>query len=308
MSQQTLLWVGFNAFVLLMLCLDAYVFQRKAHVIKIKEALLWSAFWVSLAILFNILIYFLKGPKTALEFLTGYVIEQSLSIDNLFVFLIIFSYFKVPAEYQHKVLFWGILGAQVMRAVFILAGVALIQRFEWVIYIFGVFLIYTGIKMGVKKEEDTVNFEKNSILTILKKFIPVTDTYEKDKFFVRRDNRLWATPLFVILLLVDVVDLIFAVDSIPAVLAITLDPFIVYTSNIFAILGLRALYFALAGIMPLFCYLHYGLSVILVFVGFKMLASHFIKISIGFSLAFVIGVVAISMVASVMRSRASKAL
>ncbi len=291
-------WVFFNLFVLAMLALDLGVFHRKQHTVKMKEALGWSAVWIVLALLYAVGVHYWMGQQKALEFLTGYLIEKSLSVDNLFVFLLLFSYFRVKSEYQHEVLFWGILGALIMRAIFIAVGVTLITRFEWIIYIFGAILIYSGIKMALKQEEE-VHPERNPVLKLFRKFVPVTPDYEGGKFFVRREGRSFATPLFVVLLMVETTDLIFAVDSIPAVLAISQDPFIVYTSNVFAILGLRALYFALAGVMNLFHLLHYGLSLILVFVGAKMiLAAWHIKIPIGIALAVVAGVLALSVVAS----------
>jgi len=285
-----------------MLALDLGVFHRKAHVIKIKEALLWSAFWIGLSLLFNLGIYFWRGPETALEFLTGYLIEKSLSVDNIFVFLLIFSYFRVPSLYQHKVLFWGILGALVMRAIFIATGVTLIQKFHWIIYIFGAFLILTGIKMALQKDKK-IHPERNPVLRLFRRYMPVTDDYKDDKFFVKRAGHYLATPLFVVLLVVETTDIIFAVDSIPAILAITLDPFIVYTSNVFAILGLRALYFALAGIMQLFHHLHYGLSAILVFVGVKMLLADIYKIPVGIALGVIASILLISVIASVIWPR-----
>jgi len=302
MSNQILWWVGFNLFVLMMLAIDLSVFHRKAHEVKFKEALIWSIVWIALALLFNLGIYFWRGPQTALEFLTGYLIEKSLSVDNLFIFLLIFSYFRVPALYQHKVLFWGILGALVMRAIFIAAGVTLIQKFHWLIYIFGGFLILTGIKMALEKEKK-IHPERNPVLRLFRRFVPVTSDYEGDKFLVKREGRYFATPLFITLLIVETTDLIFAVDSIPAILAITLDPFIVYTSNVFAILGLRSLYFALAGIMQLFHYLHYGLSAILVFVGVKMLLADIYKIPLGIALGVVAGFLLISVIVSIIRPR-----
>ncbi|MFQ6081858.1 MAG: TerC family protein [Candidatus Aminicenantia bacterium] len=302
MSSQVLLWVVFNIFVLAMLTLDLGVFHRRAHVIKIKEALAWSAFWIALALLFNLGVYFWRGPETALEFLTGYLIEKSLSLDNIFVFLLIFSYFRVPSLYQHKVLFWGILGALIMRAIFIATGVTLIQKFHWVIYIFGAFLILTGIKMALQKGKE-IHPERNPVLRLFRRFMPVTDRYEDGKFFVKRTGLYLATPLFIVLLVVETTDLIFAADSIPAILAITLDPFIVYTSNVFAILGLRALYFALAGIMQLFHYLHYGLSAILVFVGVKMLLADIYKIPVGIALGVIASILLISVIVSVVRPR-----
>jgi tellurite resistance protein TerC len=302
MFNQVLLWVIFNIFVLAMLALDLGVFHRKAHVVKIKEALLLSAFWITLALLFNLLVYFWRGPETALEFLTGYLIEKSLSVDNLFVFLLIFSYFRVPSLYQHKVLFWGILGALIMRAIFILTGITLIQKFHWVIYIFGAFLILSGIKIALQKDKE-IHPERNPVLKLFRRFMPVTDGYEDSKFFIKRAGRLLATPLLVVLLVVETTDIFFAVDSVPAILAITLDPFIVYTSNVFAILGLRALYFALAGLMPLFHYLHYGLSAILVFVGVKMLLANIYKIPIAIALSVVASILLISVIASIIRPR-----
>lgn len=302
MSSQVLLWIAFNIFVLAMLALDLGVFHRKAHVVKIKEALAWSAFWIALALLFNLVVYFWRGPETALEFLTGYLIEKSLSLDNLFVFLLIFSYFRVPPLYQHKILFWGILGALIMRAVFILTGITLIQEFHWVIYIFGGFLILSGIKMGLQKDKE-IHPERNPVLRLFRRFMPVTDSYKDNKFFIKRAGRYLATPLFVVLLVIETTDVIFAVDSIPAILAITLDPFIVYTSNVFAILGLRALYFALAGLMRLFHYLHYGLSAILVFVGIKMLLAEIYKIPVAIALGVVASILLISVIASIIRPR-----
>ena len=263
-------WVGFIVFVLVMLSLDLFVFHKKNTVVKVKEALLWSLFWISLAIVFNLGVYFLIGKVKALEFLTGYLIEESLSVDNLFVFILIFGFFKIEPKYQHKVLFWGIIGAIIMRAVFIFAGVALIQQFNWVMYIFGGFLLYTGVKMLFEKEEDEYNPNKNFLIRGFKNIFPVTDDMSKPQFFVRNKKILYATPFFIALLVIEASDLIFAVDSIPAVLSVSKDPFIVYTSNIFAILGLRSLYFALNGIMSYFHYLKYALSGILSFIGVKM--------------------------------------
>jgi tellurite resistance protein TerC len=291
------MWVGFNLFVLAMLALDLGVFHRKPHEVTIKEALVWSGVWVALALLFNLGLYYWRGPEPALEFLTGYLIEKSLSVDNIFVFLLIFSYFRVPASYQHRVLFWGILGALVMRAAFIALGISLIRRFHWVIYVFGAFLILTGVKMALEKGKE-IHPERNPVLRLFRRFVPVTDDYQSSKFFVKQRGRYFATPLFIVLLVVETTDVIFAVDSIPAILAITLDPFIVYTSNVFAILGLRALYFALAGVMRLFHHLHYGLSAILVFVGAKMLLADFYKIPVGVALGVIAGVLIISVIAS----------
>jgi len=292
-------WIAFIAFVILMLTLDLGVFHRKSHVVKIKEALAWSAVWISLALVFNYGIYFFMGKEKALEFLTGYLIEKSLSIDNLFVFIMLFSFFDVKPIYQHKVLFWGILGALILRAIFIFAGVALISKFHWIIYIFGIFLVYTGIKMVFSKDEK-MEPDKNPLVRAFKKFFPVTDRMHEGNFFVKLNGKTFATPLFVVLLVVEFTDLIFAVDSIPAILAISTDPFIIFTSNVFAILGLRALYFALAGITQYFHYLKYGLSAILVFVGVKMVIVDFYKIPIVFSLLTILGILVVSVLLSVL--------
>jgi tellurite resistance protein TerC len=279
-----------------MLVLDLGVFHRRAHTIKFREALAWSVAWIILAAIFAVVIFFWHGRIPALEFVTGYVIELSLSVDNLFVFLLIFRFFQVPPLHQHKVLFWGILGALIMRGIFIAAGVGLIQRFHWIIYVFGAFLVYSGIKLFLQGEAE-IHPEKNPVLRLFRRWVPVTKDYEGDKFFVRRAG-LYATPLFVVLLVVETTDLLFAVDSIPAILAITRDAFIVYTSNVFAILGLRSMYFALAGMMEMFRYLHYGLSLVLIFVGAKMLVSHYFEIPTHVALATVAGVLAISVIAS----------
>lgn len=302
-------WIGFNLFVVLMLALDLGVFHRKSHVIKFKEALAWSAVWIALATAFAVLVYFWRGGEAGLQFATGYLIELSLSVDNLFVFLVLFSYFKVPAEHQHKVLFWGIVGALIMRAIFIVFGVALINRFHWLIYIFGAFLVYTGCKLAFKDETD-VEPEKNFVLKWFRRTFPSTGEYVGGSFFVTRDGRRLVTPLLAVLLVVETTDLLFAVDSIPAILAITRDPFIVYTSNVFAILGLRSMYFALAGMMAVFHYLNYGLAAILVFIGCKMLLSneslviagirlHY-KVPIFVALGVVAGLLAISIIASLL--------
>jgi len=288
-----------------MLVLDLGVFHRRTHVVKFREALLWSAMWIALAAMFAVIVYFWHGRGPALEFVTGYVIELSLSVDNLFVFLLIFRYFQVPTVHQHKVLFWGILGALIMRAVFILAGVGLIRQFHWIIYIFGALLVYSGIKL-CRQENAEIHPEKNPLLRLFRRWIPVTKDYEEAKFFVRRPG-LYATPLFIVLLVVETTDVLFAVDSIPAILAITLDAFIVYTSNVFAILGLRSMYFALAGMMELFHYLHYGLSLVLIFVGGKMLVSHYYQIPTELALGIVAGILIISVVASMVHPRKAKA-
>jgi len=296
-SDSLFLWVIFNVFVLGVLALDLLVLHRKAHAVSLREALAWSSVWVSLALLFAVGVYVVRGEEKALEFLTGYVIEWSLSVDNLFVFLVIFSYFAVPPLYQHRVLFWGILGALVLRAIFIATGTALLANFHWMIYVFGGFLVFTGIKLLFAGEEK-IEPEKNPAVRLVRRFIKVTPDYEGQRFFIRKDGRLWATPLLLVLVVVETTDVIFAVDSIPAIFAITLDPFIVYTSNVFAILGLRALFFLLAGVMDMFRYLKIGLSVVLCFVGAKMMLADFYKIPIGVSLGVVAGILGISILAS----------
>jgi tellurite resistance protein TerC len=297
------IWIGFTVFVLAMLALDLGVFHRKAHAVSLRESLTWTAVWVALALVFNAGVWHYAGSQKALEFFAGYLIEKSLSVDNIFVFALLFSYFAVPLKYQHKVLFWGILGALVMRAVMIGAGVALITRFAWIIYIFGAFLILTGIKMIVKREEE-IHPERNPVVRWFKKLMPVTSDYREDRFFVRENGVRMATPLFVVLLLVEFTDLIFAVDSIPAIFAVTTDPFIVYTSNVFAILGLRSLYFALAGVMDKFHYLKIGLGLVLAFVGVKMLLAHSpYKIDTFISLGVIVTVLTVSVVASWLRPK-----
>lgn len=301
---QILFWVLFNLFVLVMLVLDLGIFHRRAHSVKFREALGWSIMWMALAGAFAVLVYFWHGRGATLEFVTGYVIELSLSVDNLFVFLLIFRYFHVPPVHQHKVLFWGILGALVMRGIFILLGVGLIRRFEWIVYGFGALLVYSGIKL-FRQEEMEIHPEKNPVLRVFRRWMPVTEDYEGGKFFVRRPG-LYATPLLIVLLVVETTDLLFAVDSIPAILAITLNAFIVYTSNVFAILGLRSMYFALAGMMEVFHYLHYGLSIVLIFVGAKMLVSHYYHMPTELALGVVAGVLLISVLASVAHPKKSK--
>ncbi|MDP3063601.1 MAG: TerC family protein [Chloroflexota bacterium] len=296
------LWVGFNAMVLGLLALDLGVFHRKAHVVKAKEAAIWTVVWITLALAFNAVVYVWRGPEPALEYLTGYVIEKSLSVDNIFVFVIIFSTFSVPAAYQHRVLFWGILGALVMRGAMIAAGAALLEQFHWIVYLFGAFLIFTGIRMAVQREV-APHPERNPLLRLARRLFPVTEGYEGQRFFVRRAGKLMATPLLLVLLVVETTDLVFAVDSIPAVFAVTRDPFIVYTSNVFAILGLRALYFLLANAVGKFYYLKPALSVVLVFVGVKMLLAEVYKIPIVVSLGVIATVLGIAMVASWIRAR-----
>jgi tellurite resistance protein TerC len=292
-------WIGFHAFIFLMLALDLGVFSKKAHKVPLKEAIIWSSVWITLAIIFDLFVYFEFGKIKALEFITGYVIEYSLSVDNIFVFIIIFTYFAVPDRYQHKVLFWGILGALVMRGIFIFAGVALIKRFHWIILIFGAFLVFTGIKMLFQKNTQ-VHPEKNPVVKFFRKFLPVSDETHGSKLFIRQNHRIFATPLFLVLLVIESTDLLFAVDSIPAVLAVSHDKFIVYTSNIFAILGLRSLYFAVAGIMGYFRYIKIGIAFILTFVGLKMLVSFFdIEIPIILSLGIIVSILFISILASI---------
>ena len=307
------IWVGFNVFVLAMLALDLGVFHRHAHAVSCKEAAIWSGVWIALAMIFNVGLYFLweqlwpestySNADASLAFLTGYLIEKALSIDNIFVFVLIFSYFAVPAQYQHRVLFWGVLGALIMRGVMIALGAALIYEFHWIIYVFGAFLIFTGIRMATHKTEE-VHPEKNPIVRLARRIMPFSDTYEGQKFLVRKAGVVTATPLLLVLLMVETTDLIFAVDSIPAIFAVTEDPFIVYTSNVFAILGLRSLYFVLANIVHKFHYLKLGLSVVLTFVGVKMLLTNTAyKIPTGVSLAVVATIIGVSVVASLVRSR-----
>jgi tellurite resistance protein TerC len=300
---ETWMWVAFSAFVLTMLTLDLAVFNRKAHRVSTKEAGAWTAAWISLAVLFGIGIYYFMGPQPALEFAAGYLVEEALSVDNLFVFILLFSYFRVPATLQHRVLFWGIFGALVMRGIMIAAGSLLLDRFHWIIYVFGAFLVVTGIRMAMH-DETNIEPETNPVLRLVRRLVPVTDKYHGQHFFIREPSgpggatRLVATPLFVVLVLVETTDLVFAVDSIPAVFGVTQDPFIVYTSNVFAILGLRSLYFLLAGIIEKFHYLRLGLAVVLTFVGAKMLASHWIHVPTAVSL----GVIALVLVSSVVGS------
>lgn len=297
MSETALLWTGFCVFVLGMLALDLGVFHRKAHAVSVKEALVWTGVWITLSMLFNLFVYSYFGKEKALEFFTAYLVEKSLSIDNIFVMIMIFSYFSVPDSYQHKVLFWGILGALVMRIIFIFAGIELIHKFHWLIYIFGSFLLITGLRM-VFGEDKPIEPEKNPLVKLVRKLFPVTNSFEGDNFFVRKDHKTYATPLFVVVVLIEGTDLIFAVDSIPAIIAISEDTFIVYTSNVFAILGLRSLYFALAGIEKYFTYLKYGLATILMFVGIKMCITDFYKIPVEISLIVISFLLAVSMIAS----------
>jgi tellurite resistance protein TerC len=298
-------WVIFNVFVLGLLALDLGVFHRKDHAVGMREAAIWTVVWISISLLFNVGVYFYAGPEPALQFLTGYLIEKSLSVDNIFVFVMLFSYFNVPSIYQHRVLFWGILGALIMRGILIGVGAYLIAQFHWVIYIFGAFLVFTGIRMAVQKDEN-VEVESNAVVKLLRRVMPVTQQYRGHDFFVREGGRLFATPLFVVLLIVETTDLIFALDSIPAIFAVTQDPFIVYTSNVFAILGLRAMYFLLAEVVTKFRFLKMGLSAILVFVGIKMLIEGFYHIPILVSLGVIAGILTISIAASLLFPEAAE--
>ena len=298
-------WILFNLFVLAMLTLDLGVLNRPSQRVSFRQALAWSGVWIALAAAFAVLELFWHGRAQALQFVTGYVIELSLSADNLFIFLVIFRYFKVPDEHQHKVLFWGILGALLMRGVFILTGVGLIHRFSWITYAFGALLVYSGLKL-LRQGESKIHPEKNFVLRLFHRIFPVTREYVGGQFFTRREG-LYATPLLVALLVVETSDILLAVDSIPAVLAITLNAFIVYTSNVFAILGLRSMYFALSGMMDLFHYLHYGLSVVLIFIGLKMLGSHYVYIPTGWALTIVLFVLGASILASLLNPQKSAA-
>lgn len=298
MEHTTLTWAIFNIFIVAMLTIDLLVFNKKSHEVTIRESLTWTGVWISLSLLFGIGVFYFIDATTAIDYYTGYLIEYSLSVDNIFVFLLVFSYFKVDPKYQHKVLFWGIFGALVFRLLFIFAGVALIERFHWIIYVFGSFLVFTGIRLASEKDKE-VHPERNPILKLVRKFIPITKDFHKDHFFIHKMGRRFATPMFVVLIVIETTDIIFALDSIPAILAITTDQFIVYSSNAFAILGLRALYFALSGIMKLFHYLHYGLSLILIFVGVKMLLSEFYHIPTPYALGFIALTLAGSVVLSI---------
>jgi tellurite resistance protein TerC len=297
---QPLFWILFILSVIALLGLDLGLHKR-SHVISLRKALAWSAVWIGLAFAFAAVLYFWQGRHATLEFATAYVIELSLSVDNLFIFLLIFRYFRVPAGDQHKVLFWGIVGAIVMRGIFILAGVGLLRKFEWLMYFFGALLIYSGIRFAAEGNSE-IRPEKSWMLKVFRRFVPVTEDYEGDKFLIRR-SRIYATPLLLVLLLIETTDVLFATDSIPAVLAITLNFVIIFTSNIFAILGLRSMYFALAGMMEMFKYLHYGLSAVLIFIGTKMLVAHYYQISTSVALAMVGTMLLISVMASVLGKR-----
>lgn len=304
MNETLILWGGFTLFIIAMLALDLGVFQRKPHVISMKEALAWFGVWTGLALIFNlgIILFHDRGGQAGLEFFTGFLVEKSLSIDNIFVFILIFGYFRVPQLYQHKVLFWGIVGAIVLRVTFIIGGLALMERFHWMIYLFGSFLLFTGISMMRKKSEHATP-ENNWVVRTFKRFFPVSDRYDGNKFLTRIDGRTVATPLFIVLLAVESSDIIFAVDSIPAIFAITQDPFLVYTSNIFAMLGLRALYFAVAGFMRMFHFLHYGFASIILILGIKMLLSDVYKVPVALSLVLILVILLVCVIISLLRPR-----
>lgn len=292
------IWIGFNLFLLMMLAVDLF-FHRNVHVIKYKEAIGWSVIWITLALAFCYGIYLTLGSASALTFLTGYLIEKSLSVDNLFVFLMLFSYFAVPEKYLHKVLFWGVLGALVMRILFIFGGIYIISTFHWAIYLFGALLIFTGIKLGIGPSTE-IDPKKNLVLQLFRKMVPVTDNYEGGKFFVLKEGKYWATPLFIALLAIETTDIFFAIDSVPAVLAITQDPFIAYTSNAFAILGLRSLYFVLAHFLKMFRFFNYGLCALLVFIGVKMVISQYLIIPTGIALGVIAIILTTTIVASLL--------
>jgi tellurite resistance protein TerC len=297
MNESVWFWIGFNAFVVLMLALDLGVFHRRAHAISVREAAIWSGVWVALSLLFALGLDLFVGGRPALAFLTGYVVEKSLSVDNLFVFVTIFSYFRVPLEYQHRVLFWGIIGAAVLRGAFVAAGAYLLSHFEWVMYIFGALLVLTAIRM-VRKEDRPFEAEENRLVNLFRRLIPVTNEYHGKNFFTRVDGRIMATPLLLVLVLIEASDILFAVDSIPAIFAVTRDPFLVYTATMFAVLGLRAMYFLLAAVVERFRYLHYGLAFILLFIGVKMLIAEVYEVPIWLSLLVILVVLAISVIVS----------
>lgn len=298
----TWVWIGFGVFVAAMLALDLGVFNRKAHVVKLKEATVWCAVWFALAMGFNAFVWYDHGPQAGAQWFASYLVELGLSVDNVFVFIVVFSFFKVLPEYQHRVLFWGIVGAAVMRAVFILVGIQLLDRFEWLLMIFGAFLIFTGAKLAMPKKEEAVHPEKNIVVRLFRRFFPVSAYYDGGRFFTKVGRRKVATPLFIVLLVIETTDVIFALDSIPAVLGITKVPFIAFTSNIFAILGLRSLYFALSGVMGMFRFLNVGLAVILVFIGAKMIVGYVwdFHVSIGLSLGVIGGTLALAVIASLL--------
>lgn len=298
-------WIGLISFIGVLLALDLGVFHRDDHVMSVREAGMWTAIWVSLGLLFNAGILIFAGTQPAVEFLTGYLVEYALSVDNIFVIVLLFGTFAVPKKYQHRVLFWGILGAVVMRGVMIFAGVALLERFQWISYVFGAFLVFAGVRMLFSGAEEPVAGE-NRVMKLLRRFIPVSDEYDGHNFFTRIDGRLFATPLFLVLIIIELTDLVFAVDSIPAILAITRDPFIVFSSNIFAILGLRSLYFLLSGVIDRFVYLEVGLAVILAFVGGKMLLANWFHPPTWISLLVILLTLLISIIASLLSGKRKK--
>jgi tellurite resistance protein TerC len=300
-------WGGFIVFILLVLLLDLGVFHKKSHTVGFKESIIWSGVWIALAMAFNVIILYWRGQEDFMLFLTGYVIEKSLSVDNLFVFLLIFGYFKIPNQYQHKILFYGILGALIMRAFFIWAGIAILAKFAWVIYLFGAFLVFSGIKMLMPQSEEH-DLEKSWVIAWTKKIFPTSPHFHDDKFFVKLNGVWTITPLFITLIFVEFSDLVFAIDSIPAIIGITDDPFLVFTSNVFAILGLRSLYFALKGFADMFHYLKYGLSIILMFIGVKMLISHVFHMPVSITMAVIFGVLMISVLASIISNNRKKNL
>ncbi len=299
MDHSLYLWIGFTVFIIVMLLIDLMIFNRKPHQITIKESLIWTGIWIALSCVFGVGVLWFLGQATAVDYFAGYLIEKSLSMDNIFVFILIFNYFNVPPKYQHEVLFWGIFGALVFRFLFIFAGVALLQQFHWVVYIFGAFLIYTAYKLAMETKKE-VHPENNPVVQFTKKWFSVTDRYHEDHFFIRHQGKLMATPLFIVLVMVETTDIVFALDSVPAILAITTDEFIVFSSNAFAILGLRALYFALDGVMNKFRHLHYGLAAILGFVGIKFLISNWYHIPTYITLIFILLAFIVSIAASMM--------
>ncbi len=301
-ENEILLFVLFNIFILILLAIDLGLFHKEAHAIGLREAIFWSILWVVVALLFNAGVFIVAGSTKGVEFLTGYVIERALSFDNIFVFIVIFSYFGVPRAYQYKALIWGVLGALVTRLLFIIAGTALIAQFEWVLYIFGLILIVSGWKIMVQKGTE-VHPERNIFIRVARKLFPVVPNYDSPRFFLRIDGKMFMTPLFLVLVTIETTDIMFAVDSIPAVFGVTRDPFIVYSSNVFAILGLRATYFLLAGIMETFHYLSYGLSAILIFIGTKMLLEHLYPIPTLVSLGVVVAMLTVAIIASLVRNR-----
>lgn len=299
-SSESLLWAVFAITILILFALDMGVFHRQSHKISIREALIWTGIWMAVAFLFNLAVYFWMGPEAAIEFAAGYLVERTLSFDNLFVFVLIFSYFQVPSRYQYRVLFWGITAALILRGIFVLAGIELIDRFHWIIYLFGAFLLVSGLKLALRKDEQPMDVGRNPVLGFCRRFLPTTAQYGDGDFFLRINGQLYATPLFIVLLVIETTDVLFAFDSVPAILGITLNPIIVYTSNIFSILGLRALYFALAGCVVMFRYLNQGITLILIFVGAKMLISGFYEIPATSALGVIVLVLLSSVALSVL--------